>query len=575
MKTEAIRLYNSGLTVIPTKDKIPTIKSWGQYRENRPTLEQFKQMPFTADIAVLGGGGVFCIDLDTKYDSSGIANKFMGMLNDNLREAFNKLYLEQTPSGGFHLIGRCETRVGNLKLCVDKDQKEACIETKGDGGYFVVSPSIGYKTLSGDLANLEPITPDDLDTILNTARILTHKKPEEYRITLKEGTTPLDDYDSKHDGQDIINLLLSHGWGLDRKKGEITYLKRPGKQKGFSASVNKIPDRLWVFSSNTDFDQEKIYSPSAVLCVLEYGGNFSACAKDLYKQGYGQKKEEIITKIESVPFTEMKRKLLEVSKGVFQKGLETGWDDLKELYRVADHQLTIVTGIPTHGKSTWVDHLFVNLATFHKWKFLIFSPESYPPEVHWRVLAEKYLRRDLYKATEKEIDLACKFLESHFELVDCSKDDITLDQILSLAKEKKVNGLLIDPWNELEYDRPKGMSETDHIGYSLKKIRTFSRNNKIASWVVAHPQKQYKDDKGNYKRPTLYDIAGSAHWYNKADNGVIVFRDENGTVKLFIDKVKFRYYGKRGEVDLFFNETYRGYENINRREDLWQDQRMK
>jgi hypothetical protein len=566
---EAKRLYEAGLTVIPTKDKIPTIKSWGQDRENRPTLEQFQEMPFVGELAVLGGGGLFCIDLDTKHDSSGICDRFMSLLNDNLKETLNKLYYEQTPSGGYHLIGRCSTPVGNLKLCVAKDKKEACIETKGEGGYFVVAPSQGYTALFGDLANLEPITDDDLDTILNTARILTYKKPEEYRVTVKEGTTPLDDYDSQHDSDDIIQTLLNHGWGMDRKKGEVTYLKRPGKQKGFSASVNKIPNRLWVFSSNTAFEQERLYSPSAVLAVLEYGGDFSACAKDLFKQGFGQKKEEIIQRIESVPISEMKQKLLEVSKGVFQKGVETGWAELAEIYRVSDHQLTIVTGIPTHGKSTWVDHLFVNLAKMHKWKFLIFSPESYPPEVHWRVLAEKYLKRDLFRASEEEISRACTFLESHFELVDCSKDDITLDQILALAKEKKVNGLLIDPWNELEYDRPKGMSETDHIGYSLKKIRTFSRNNKIASWVVAHPQKQYKDEKGNYKRPTLYDIAGSAHWYNKADNGIIVYRDGEGHVNIFVDKVKFRYYGKRGECNLFFNEQYRGYDSYKKEVKEW------
>jgi hypothetical protein len=584
-KNEAKRLFDSGLTVIPTKDKIPTIKAWGEYRHNKQTKEQLEQMPFTGDLAVLGGGGIFCIDLDTKYDFSGIANKFMSMLNDNLKESLNKLYYEQTPSGGYHLIGRCETRVGNQKLCVDKDQKEACIETKGDGGYFVVAPSKGYKKLFGDLANLEPITPDDLDTILNTARILTQKKPEEHKVSVKvQGVTPLDDYDSKHDSQDIIDMLLNHGWQVDRKKGEVTYLKRPGKQKGFSASVNKIPERLWVFSSNTDFNQEKTYSPSAVLATLEYSGNFSACAKDLFKQGYGVK-DEIKTEtikpqtvnLSPAKLSGLAKKIMDFSKGNYDKGVQTGWKALMNMYRVSDHQLNIVTGIPSHGKSTWVDALSINLAVENGWRFCVYSPESYPLEIHCLNLIEKLIRKPITSATEKEVLDAVAFIEKHYVFVDCSKDDITLDQILTLASESKVNGLIIDPWNEMDSERPSGMSETDYIGRCLKKIRVFARNNKIATWIVAHPQKLYKNDKGEYNRPTLYDISGSAHWYNKADNGIVVHKGENNKVFVDIYKMKVKFYGKKGEVELLFNTDYHGYDDLiqNGEESRWHDERMK
>jgi hypothetical protein len=573
MKNEAKRLYDAGLIVIPTKDKAPhKIKSWLKWKTEQPTQEEFDSFSFDHGIGVVCGNGIFCIDIDTKNDKSGLTNEYTDYLRSVDKELMESLYYEKTVNNGIHIVGRTTAKNekgeyhGNVGLCKDDPSLGECIETREQGGYFVCAPTKGYRRLMGDLTDLPTITDEQYFLLMDTARAFSKDVPKEkHKVYLKGGTSVLDDYDAKHNGQDSINLLLKHGWTLGRPRGGIQYLRRPDKNKNVSATYGATGENIHVFSTSTIFEANKSYSPMAVLCYLEYNKDFKRMRDELEKQGYG-KKGELVTysvpqePIKSVPMTEMKKKLLEVSKGIFQKGLETGWDELSSLYRVSDHQLTIVTGIPTHGKSTWVDHLFVNLASFHNWKFLIFSPESYPPEVHWRVLAEKFLKRDLYKASEKDIDLACSFLESHFELVDCSKDDITLDQILALAKEKKVNGLLIDPWNELEYDRPKGMSETDHIGYSLKKIRTFSRNNKIATWVVAHPQKQYKDEKGNYKRPTLYDIAGSAHWYNKADNGVIVFREEDGTVKIFIDKVKFRYYGKKGEASLSFNEAYRGYD---------------
>ena len=43
-------------------------------------------------------------------------------------------------------------------------------------------------------------------------------------------------------------------------------------------------------------------------------------------------------------------------------------------------------------------------------------------------------------------------------------------------------------------------------------------------WFVAHPR-QMRDWKG--EPPTMYDISGSAHFINKADNGVVVHRNRN------------------------------------------------
>ena len=319
----------------------------------------------------------------------------------------------------------------------------------------------------------------------------------------------------------------------------------------------------------------RVYSPSAVKCFLEFGGNFSECAKSLFKEGYG--KTEIVKKLEPAKLTDLGMKVLNFSKGNFDRGLQTGWRALFNVYRVSDHQLNIVTGIPSHGKSTWVDQLSVNLAINHGWKWCIYSPESYPLEIHVLNLIEKYMRSAITGISREQVQKAVDFIEKHYIFVDCSKDEVTLDQILDLARDSKVNGLIIDPWNEMDSERPTGMSETDYIGRCLKKIRVFSRNNKIASFIVAHPQKMYKNDKGEYNRPTLYDISGSAHWYNKADNGIVIHKGEGTDVVVDIYKMKVKFYGKKSEVVLKFNLDYHGYDDkITDQEQVsWESARMK
>ena len=118
-----------------------------------------------------------------------------------------------------------------------------------------------------------------------------------------------------------------------------------------------------------------------------------------------------------------------------------------------------------------------------------------------------------------------------------------------------VDGVLIDPWNELESTRPEKTSETDFIGLSLKRSRMFARKNDLWFGIVAHPTKMRKDPKtGDYPIPNLYDISGSAHWYNKADNGFIVHRDfEAKVTRVILQKVKFKYYGHPGEVEMKYD----------------------
>ncbi len=212
------------------------------------------------------------------------------------------------------------------------------------------------------------------------------------------------------------------------------------------------------------------------------------------------------------------------------------------------------------------------------WKFAVFSPENQPMQRFISSIAANYLGKPFRKGfttrmTKEELGKARKWIGEHFVFILPPDDCLTIDHILSKAKvavtRDGIKGLIIDPWNEVDHSRPSSQSETEYISDCLTRIRRFARKYQVHVWIVAHPTKLYKDNNGKYPVPNPYDIAGSAHFRNKADNCITVWRDlldEEKDVEIHVQKVRFREVGKVGLVKLCFdvvtgrysNSTYRG-----------------
>lgn len=250
-------------------------------------------------------------------------------------------------------------------------------------------------------------------------------------------------------------------------------------------------------------------------------------------------------------------------------GLSTGWPVIDALYTVRLGEWTVITGVPNAGKSNWLDDLTVNLAREHKWKFAVFSPENYPVEDHALRYAEKYLRKPLEPwrlghMTREEKDAGLDWVDHYFRWILPDDDaDWSIGNVLAIAKSLVVrhgiNGVVIDPWNELDHSRPAGMTETEYVSVSLKRLRQFARRHNVHVWLVAHPTKLYRDKEGKYPIPTLYDISGSAHFRNKCDNGLCVWRDlaeeHDRAVQIYVQKIRFRQVGHIGGATLIYDPS--------------------
>lgn len=252
--------------------------------------------------------------------------------------------------------------------------------------------------------------------------------------------------------------------------------------------------------------------------------------------------------------------------GEVEHGCSSGWKDLDGHYKVLAGEWTLVTGIPGHGKSEWLDALTMNLAVNDGWNIGVFSPENHPPEDHGVKMMEKYVGKPFdagpnARMSLAEADEARAFIDEHFTFLmpENPSLDTLLEQAGRLVTRKGINGLILDPWNEIDHVYPAGQTETQYISTALSKIRRFCWTHKVHAWIVAHPTKLRKEPgEKEYPVPTPYDVSGAAHWRNKADNCITVYRsmkEETQAVQIHVQKIRKKRIGKVGAVELRYDKV--------------------
>ena len=269
---------------------------------------------------------------------------------------------------------------------------------------------------------------------------------------------------------------------------------------------------------------------------------------------------------------DVRDKINDIYLNGFPTGLKAGYPMLDDHISFRGSEFTIITGTPNAGKSTFLSNIIVRLAAKHSWKIAMFSPEKQPTEILFTELAELFIGKSFFsynpinKMTEKEVDVAREFVEDMFFFMKIDEMDVTIDGILDkaaeLVKRNGINCLVIDPWNYVEHQVPKGMSETQYISEALTKVKRFKDRYGVHVFLVAHPTKIRKEN-GAYVVPTLYDIAGSAHFFNKCDNGFVVYRDyATGETQVHIQKIRWSFVGRVGEVRFVYDVKCKRFTEI-------------
>lgn len=297
--------------------------------------------------------------------------------------------------------------------------------------------------------------------------------------------------------------------------------------------------------------------------VLEYGEGCKDANEHLMKYG----RESLLQRIAAAPEIKMEgvftvsdfeQSLDALFESGWQKGVTIGHENFDRLCSFETKRLCIVTGIPGSGKSEFIDEIAERLNMRYGWRFAYFSPENAPLAYHASKLIEKFTgkrfnRQSLSYGEYKQVK---EHLEQNFYFIaptDSYRVDNILEKAKYLVRRRGIKALVIDPYNRLESEQG-GRSETQYISELLDKLTNFAQRNDILIILMAHPTKQPKNKDGVIEAPTLYDISGSANFFNKADFGIVVHRNRlENTVEVHIQKVKFRHLGECGTALFKYN----------------------
>jgi len=253
-------------------------------------------------------------------------------------------------------------------------------------------------------------------------------------------------------------------------------------------------------------------------------------------------------------------KMSELTPEPFKKAYRIGFPVLDKHYNVRLGDFCVLTGVPSNGKTSFLNDMTSRMAQQYGWVTVFGSFEQSPTTDHKKNLRTWFNKKPVKDQNKEELFKADQWIDQFFGFIYPDEDeDATLEWVEEMIRTACVRFnakiVVVDPWNELDHDRPYGMSLTEYVGFAIKRFKKLAKKYNIHLIVAAHPTKQKRREDGSYDIPDLYDISDSAHWYNKADVGLVIHRMPGETI---FRVAKSRYHdsiGMTGDVKMIFHQN--------------------
>ena len=382
-----------------------------------------------------------------------------------------------------------------------------------------------------------------------------------------------------------INSIVGYNWCVITE-GEMDAL---ALHEAGIKNVISVPNGATLNSNNLDYldncidyfeDKEKIILAvdadeagqalryefirrlGAEVCYLvDFNGNKDA--NDFLVEHGAEELRKVINTAVQVPLEgvstlrDLEADLLDFVHNGFKPGFQIGLDNFDKIFSTYTSQFITVTGIPSSGKSDFVDQMCIGYNRNYGWKTAYASPENKPNFLHAHKLIRKTweglpTKDDIGTSKWKEVT---NHINDNYFFIDM--DRYTLEDVLrkgaELVKRKGIKCLVIDPFNKIRDVDCKSEDVNRYTMEYLTKIETFAKKYDVLVIVVAHPTKMYRNQEGKIEEPTMYSIKGGGEWYDASYHGLLVHRDyEAKTVKAKVLKVKFQNLGEN-QAEAHFN----------------------
>jgi len=302
--------------------------------------------------------------------------------------------------------------------------------------------------------------------------------------------------------------------------------------------------------------RELVRRLGAEVCyIIDFNGNKDA--NDFLIEHGAEALRDAVNKARPVPLEnvstlkDIEDELKDFVKNGFKPGFQIGLKNFDSIFSTYTGQFITVTGIPSSGKSDFVDQMVVGYNQLYGWKTAYASPENQPVYLHAHKLMRKHWQ-DMPRVGDiggNKWEQVTDHVNDNYYFIDMDK--YNLDAVLrkgaELVKRKGIKCLVLDPFNKI---RDTNAASDDVNRYTmdyLAKIEAFCKKYDVLTFIVAHPTKMYKGQDGKIEEPTMYNIKGGGEWYDASYHGLLVHRDyEAKTTKVKVLKVKFQNLGENG-----------------------------
>lgn len=578
LKDIALHYHNLGFSVLPCNANKAPIGKWKEAQEApiEPT-NQFNNCSGVGFACGKASGGLEVIDVDSTKCLEGhdvwedIRNLFK-----QRTDIAKKLVIEKSRSGGKHIFYRCNNYEGNRKLAsryATKDEllsnpneKVKCfLETRGAGGFIVVTPTEGYELIYGSFEKVDTLTDEERNWLIEAMMSLNQVKVNEVPKLApsvqpkKQGVSVFDDYNLRGD---IPQLLEDSGWTYVETQGRNMRYRRPNCATDSRTSADWHAElRLFhVFTSSTEFEPSKSYNPVQIFTMLNFGflnkETYREASKLLRSLGFGEQdaaEDEIEKQIELEKTNnylaeddEIDQFIEDLRNNTVAMGVGIGLQSLDEYWVYKPKSFNMVGGISNIGKTDWMMWWMTILSKKHGFKWMIASMENEVGELI-KIVMEYSIGKNITKMDDNEYLQSRAWAKQHFKVFS-NKRTYTYKEILDAAQEElrkeAYAGLLIDPQSALELDTSelKLYGEYRYHYRSATQFRIFTQKTGCSVYLVAHPNteanKRMKD--GYQEAPYAADIEYGSMWQNRCDNSITLHRRINHPSEWMITEVHVR-----------------------------------
>ena len=324
------KLLASGYSImVVDEDKKPML-SWKKLQKTPWTEQELAKQVERANIwrygLLTGFNDLFCIDVDLKVfpkveDRSSFFDEFISFIRDNIDSFDKKVAIYKTANFGYHLVYRTKNSAGNTKLARRKGHDQAILETRGVGGYIVAYDEC---TNGMDYTTIQKLTEEEHFMILEICKFyddhteqLKQDQPQE-KAALKpnQGVSPWADFNSRNTVMDVVGSDFE----IVRSISSRYIVKRHGSSASHSGYIYKDSGCLYLFTTGTSYPHEKLLSPYALYTHKNHSGDYSAAAKQLYSEGYGDRVVRSIERADEP--VQIDQASLDFPIGIFPNGIQ-------------------------------------------------------------------------------------------------------------------------------------------------------------------------------------------------------------------------------------------------------------